>query len=231
MAWSAETAMPSITQGLFGRLRREAGAEWDAYIDHPFVRGLADGTLEPERFKRYLVQDYLYLLQYARCYALAIYKSDTLEGMRTASGIVAGLLLGELTIHVSYCAQWGLDEAALQAEPQSLELLAYSGFLLDRAQAGDLLDLMVVLSACLVGYGEIGSRIAADPATKRDGNPYYAWIQTYSGSAYHDLVGDGLARLEALGATRGAADRFPLLLRDFRTAVRLETAFWDAGSR
>ncbi len=221
--------LPGLEDGLFGRLRQGAAEEWAAYVGHPFVRGLGDGTLAPDRFRHFLVQDYLYLLQYARACALAITKSDTLAEMRAAAQTVSGLLVGELSLHVEYCRGWGLDEAALQAQPASIETLAYAGFVLDRAQSGDLLDLVSVLSACLVGYAEVGARLAVDPGTRRAGNPYLSWIKTYSGPAYVALARDGIARLNALGETRGGEARFPMLLRDFRTAVRLETAFWGGA--
>ena len=226
---NVDTRFPSLTQGLFGRLRQGSAAEWEAYVGHPFVRGLADGSLRPEHFRRFLVQDYLYLLQYARTCALAIHKSDTVEDMRAASATVSGLLDTELSMHLSYCRGWGLDEETLQAEPASIELLAYTGFMLDRAQAGDLLDLLTVLAACLGGYAEVGLRLDADPATRRVGNPYLSWIEMYSGPKYLGLAEAGIARLNRMAEARGGEARFATLLRDFRTTVRLEASFWTGA--
>ena len=113
--------------------------------------------------------------------------------------------------------------------PETIETLAYGRYLLDRGQAGDELDLMVTLSACLGGYGEIGLRLIADPETRLDGNPYRDWIETYAGPDYHRLVRAGLMQLEAVSETHGGAARYPLLLKQFRQAVQLEAAFWDAG--
>ncbi|MCQ8240144.1 TenA family protein [Rhizosaccharibacter radicis] len=227
----ATTRWDDIMQDLFGRLRDGAQGEWHRYTHHPFVLRLADGTLEPERFRRFLIQDYLFLLQYARAGALAIHKSDDVAAMRLAAEGVSTLLAVELPLHVGFCAEWGLDETRLAQEEPSIELLAYGGFLLDRAQSGDLLDLQVALAACLVGYGEIGARLLSDPATRLDGNPFRAWIETYGGEKYQAVAQDGRRRLDALGEARGAEARFGTLLRDFRLAVRLEAAFWDAGSR
>jgi thiaminase/transcriptional activator TenA len=223
--------LPGLTRGLFGRLRADAMTEWNAYVDHPFVRALAAGTLDPDAFRRYLVQDYLFILHYARAYALAIYKSDTPEEMRAAAEMVSGLLNTELSLHVAYCRSWDLDEATLLATPPSLELLAYTGFILDRAQTGDLLDLTVALCACLAGYGEIGTRLMADLNTKRDGNPYFPWIEMYAGEEYQHLVAAGLERLDIVAEARGAAARYPRLLADFRTTVWLEAAFWSGAER
>ncbi|MBB2201256.1 thiaminase II [Gluconacetobacter tumulisoli] len=229
MTWTAERHWPVLAQGLAGRLRRDSAGDWDRFIHHPFVRSLADGTLPEEEFRRFLVQDYLYLIQYARAYALAIYKGATLEDMRSASAIVTGLLDTELALHIAYCASWGLTEADMQGQPESLELLAYTRFILDRAQTGDLLDLIVTLAPCLIGYGEIGARLHADPATRREGNPYWPWIALYSGEKFTGFVEAGIRTLDTLGARYGADARYPMLLSEFRTSVRLEAAFWLAG--
>ena len=229
MSHDIETALPMLGHGLFGRLRRDAASEWNDYVHHPFVRGLGEGTLSADVFRTFLVQDYLYILQYARAYALVIYKSNTLAQMRSAAAVVSGLLSMEVKMHTEFCTGWGLSEAELEGAPESLELLAYSRYLLDRAHAGDVLDLMVALSACLVGYGEIGARLMADPATRREGNPYLPWIETYGGDGYLAIAAEGIDKLDALGTMLGAQARYPLLLKQFRMTVRLEASFWNAG--
>src|SRR5258708_34939 len=67
---------------LFERLRAAAGAVWPAYTRHDFVLLLAKGELPEAAFRRYLVQDYLFLLHFARAWGLAIYKSEKLAEMR-----------------------------------------------------------------------------------------------------------------------------------------------------
>jgi len=219
-----------IEQGLFGRLRRDAAEDWAAYTQHEFVRELARGTLPTEDFRAFLTQDYLYLIHFARAYALAVFKSDTLDDMR-AMAATMGHVLDEMPLHVSFCAGWGLSEADMQREPESLELLAYSRFLIDRGAAGDILELLVALSACVVGYGEVGAVLLADPATVTQGNPYFRWIETYAGEAYAASAMAAMDRLDRVWEARGSEARYPALLRDFRTAARLESAFWRAGQR
>lgn len=227
--FDVDTAMPFLRGTLYSDLRREAGAEWTAYVHHRFVRALADGTLPKDEFLAWMVQDYLYLVHYARAYALLIYKSDTVAQMRSTATIVFGLLTDEMALHRDQLAAAGISEAELERAPEALETIAYGRYLLDRAHAGDMLDLMVTLSACLAGYGEIGLRLLADPGTVRDGNPYLSWIETYGGSTYLQLVQEGLAQLEAVSLDHGGRARFPRLLAQFRQAVRLETVFWNAG--
>jgi len=227
---TARTFLAHIERGLFGRLRRDAHAEWAAYTQHEFVRCLALGTLPAEDFRAFLTQDYLYLIQYARAYALAVCKADTLDDMRALARTM-GHVLDEMQLHVGYCAEWGLTESAMQGAPESLELLAYSRFLTDKGLAGDVLDLLVALAACAVGYGEVGARLMADPATVKEGNPYLRWMEEYASDDYAFSAIAAMETLEHAWAVRGGEARYPLLLKDFRTAARLEAAFWRAGQQ
>ncbi len=221
---------PRLAAGrLFGRLRDDCPQEWHDYTHHPFLGELAAGTLPGSSFRTYLVQDYLYLIQYARAYALAVFKDPDVAGMRRTARLLTDLLDTELGLHIAYCREWGLSEADLQHQPESIELLAYTRFMLDCGQRGDILDLLVSLSACLVGYAEIGLRLAADPATRREGNAYLPWIEIYGGAHYVQLANQGLQRLDELALSHGAEARYPMLLRSFRTTVRLETTFWTPG--
>ena len=229
MAFDFDQAMPFASNTLYGRLRSDSGPVWDAYVEHRFVRELAAGTLAREEFLAWMVQDYLYLIHYARAYALLVFKSDTVAKMRSAATIAFGLLNNEMSLHRQELREAGVTENDLENAAESIETLAYGRYILDRGQAGDELDLMVTLSACLAGYGEIGLRLVADPRTKLEGNPHRPWIETYSGSDYHALVREGLALLEEVSQSRGGTARYPLLLKQFRQAVMLEAAFWDAG--
>ena len=229
MDFDFDTAMPFASNMLYGQLRRDSGPEWGAYVSHRFVRELAAGTLSKDEFLAWMVQDYLYVVHYTRAYALIIYKSATVGQMRSAANIVFGLLNREMSLHRRQLAEAGVTEAQLDAAEESLETLAYARYILDRGQIGDVLDLTVTLSACLAGYGEIGMRLLADPATKLEGNPFRDWIETYGGSEYNALVREGLTRMEELAQALGGAARYPVLLQQFRQAVRLEAAFWDAG--
>lgn len=99
--------IPAFSHGLYGRLRQLAAADWQRYVAHPFVQQLASGTLAENAFRRYLTQDYLFLIHFARSYALLVSKLRTLPEMRAAAASM-NAILNELPLHVGYCAQWGL---------------------------------------------------------------------------------------------------------------------------
>jgi thiaminase/transcriptional activator TenA len=220
-----------LDQGIFGRLRRDAGEAWTDYIRHPFVLALGTGTLPRPAFQHFLRQDYLFLIHFARAYALAGFKSDTLADLRSAAASVTAIVDVEMPLHVGYCAEWGLTEAAMQAEPEALETVAYTRFVLERGLAGDRLDLDVALAPCVVGYGEAVARLLADPATVLQGNPYATWMEAYSSPEYRDVAAATLANLDSQYARRGGEARYPALLTTFVAATRLETAFWNMGWR
>lgn len=216
--------------GLFRRLKAACAAEWQAYTWHLFVQGIADGSLPLPAFRRYLVQDYLFLVQFTRAHALAAYKAESLAAFRDKAAAI-GALLHEMTLHVGYCAEWGIPEAAILVEPEAAETVAYTRWVLDRGVAGDILDLEVALAPCTVGYGEIALAIQASPTRRRDGNPYEGWIAMYAGAEYQALARGAAARLDALGESHGGAARFAGLAADFAKAARLEAAFWQMGLR
>lgn len=214
---------------LFSRLVAAAAGPWRDYTRHEFVLRLADGQLPEPCFRRYLVQDYRFLLHFARAWGLAVYKSDCLSEMRRAQRLVAATLDIEIGLHIDYCRRWGLSQQVLEAAEETPATVAYTRFVLDRGLAGDRLDLEVTLAPCILGYAVIAAERMADPATRRDGNPYREWLDMYAGDEYQSLAAEAEAALDEQFARRGGESRFPALLRDFTAAARLEADFWAMG--
>ena len=215
--------------GLFDRLKSTAAAEWQAYTHHAFTDAMGDGTLPEAAFRRYLVQDYLFLIEFARAYALAIYKSPSLADMREAAAGVAAILDVEMDLHVQLCARWGLAPDMLERATPAAEMLAYTRYVLDTGMRGDLLALKVALAPCVIGYAEIARRLAAIPGALEARNPYAVWIGEYAGDAYQDIAARATAHLDGLGERYVTAAREAELADIFREATRLETDFWAMG--
>jgi thiaminase (transcriptional activator TenA) len=218
-----------MPEGLFARLVTASAEPWRAYTRHDFVALLATGELPEPCFRRYLTQDYLFLIHFARAWGLAIYKSDTLAEMRRAQRLVAATLDIEIGLHIDYCRGWGLSEAMMAAEPEAMATIAYTRFVLDRGLAGDRLDLETALAPCIIGYAVIAAERMTDPATRLDRNPYREWLDMYAGAEYQDLARGAKAALDEQFALRGGDGRFPALAAIFATAARLEADFWQMG--
>jgi thiaminase/transcriptional activator TenA len=214
--------------GLFDRLHDACRPQWDAYVDHAFVRGLADASLPLPAFRHYLGQDYVFLIHYARAWALAVYKSSTLAEMRKATASVKAIVERETGMHVEYCKGWGFSEAQMEALPEDRATMAYTRYVLEKGLQGDLLDLVVALAPCALGYAQIGQRMMAGGA-KLDGNPYRKWIETYGSDDFARTARASADEVDRLWKVRANEGRFAELAKNFEQACRLEAAFWQMG--
>jgi thiaminase/transcriptional activator TenA len=215
----------------FERLKKQASAEWRAYTEHPFTEGLADGSLPEAAFRHYLVQDYLFLIEFARAYALAVYKSPDLADMREAAAGLSAILDVEMNLHVKLCAGWGLSPDDLERAPPASEMLAYTRYVLDAGMRGDLLALKVALAPCVIGYAEIATRLAAKPGANASNNPYSVWIAEYAGAPYQEVAANARTHLDNLAERYVTPAREAELIAIFREATRLEADFWEMGWR
>src|SRR5262245_55618483 len=215
--------------GFFERLKAAASAEWRVYTEHPFTDGMADGLLVEAAFRHYLVQDYLFLIEFARAYALAVYKSPKLADMREAAAGLSAILDVEMNLHVKLCAGWGLSPDDLEQATPAIELLAYTRYVLDTGMRGDLLALQVALAPCVIGYAEIAARLTAQPGAHAETNRYRVWIAEYAGAPYQEVAARARAHLERLADSYATPTREAELIAIFKEATRLEIAFWEMG--
>lgn len=211
----------------FERLKRAAARDWARYVEHRFVREMEAGTLPEAAFRAYLVQDYLFLIQFARANALAAYKSRSLDDLRAARAALDAIL-DEMHLHVRLCAGWGLSPADLEAAPEHPATVAYTRYVLDCGASGDLLDLYAALAPCVIGYAEIGARLGPALAADPD-HPYREWIGEYASDAYQAVARTAIAQLDRLAARSLTEARFGELAAIFAAASRLEADFWQIG--
>jgi thiaminase/transcriptional activator TenA len=217
----------------FTLLRSGCETQWQDYINHDFVKGLSDGTLPQKAFLHYMVQDYVYLVHYARAWAMGVVKAETPEEMRLCAGTVDSLINHEFSLHIKTCKANGLDEDTVFNAKEKLETIAYTRYVLDSGVQGDFLDLILALGPCAFGYGEIGLRVKAQQ-NEGSTNPYQPWIDTYASDKFQEvcvkvgeLVDYAIAR--RIGDNPSQSPRWTRLQQRFTTAVELESAFWGMG--
>lgn len=218
---------------LFETLKARCSAEWDNYTWHDFVEQLGAGTLPLSVFTDYLIQDFHFLVQFARANALATYKSRSLADI-TAAYQATGAILAETELHLRLTERWGIPRSELDAAPEKQATVAYTRYVLDSGMAGDLLDLSVALAPCTIGYAEIGARLqprlAEFGGAEDDGagqHPYGEWISEYSGKEFTAASRAATAQLDALAEGGLSERRLDELTEVFRTATRLEADFWQ----
>jgi thiaminase/transcriptional activator TenA len=210
-----------FSQALFDRAR----PIWAAQLAHPFVRGIADGTLEVERFSRWVRQDYLYLRDFARLFAWAVAKADRLESMGWYAAVLNLTLNTEMALHRTYAARFDISAETLERESMWPTTRAYTDFLVRTAADGDMADLLSALLPCAWGYVHLARELTAGGAAPPDAR-YAEWLAQYSSAEFADAV-DWLRReMNRLvaGATPVKRERLAEL---FVLSSRYELQFWD----
>ena len=210
------------------QLRRAAADVWEAQHAHPFVRGIGDGTLDPERFRFYVRQDYLFLIEYGRSFALACARAPRLELMERFAELAQATLRTEMDLHRAYAADWGISRAELESIRPHTATRAYTDFLLRTAALGDFGELVAALLPCMSGYSELGQQLAQDrrPTEER----YGRWIEMYSGEEFAKLA--SWCREVCDEAAAGASDEGKRRMRDaFVASSRYELEFWESAWR
>ncbi|SDD39365.1 thiaminase (transcriptional activator TenA) [Geodermatophilus telluris] len=187
-----------------------------AALEHPFVTGIADGTLPRERFAGYVAQDAFFLEAFARAYALGVAHSRDRATLEAFADLLAGVR-DELRLHDGYAARWGIDLAGVEPTPATS---AYTEFLLATAALGDVGETCAAMTPCMRLYAHLGQGLVP-----RATGPYREWVDTYADPAFAELA----ATLEAL-LDRLAAGT-PAVRRAYRRAMELELGFFDGAWR
>ncbi|SJX63818.1 related to THI21-Hydroxymethylpyrimidine phosphate kinase, involved in the last steps in thiamine biosynthesis [Sporisorium reilianum f. sp. reilianum] len=203
--------------------------EWTAFVQHPFVLGLADGSLPREAFEWFMKQDYLFLRHYARIWAQAAAAPDnTFEEVSTLAEM-AQAMAEEAKLHLRLCQDsFGISAHELEhGTMESAATLAYTRFVLDTARSSDSLDLLVAVSPCMVGYAQVGLWLAQHRKEGID-KDYAAWIEAYSSHEFQSVVQRAMRLVEAKAAKDAPSPhRLGQLQRTWNAACRLEAGMWD----
>ncbi|KAI0127810.1 thiamine biosynthesis protein-like protein (Thi-4) [Xylariales sp. AK1849] len=205
--------------------RPDVAPVWHRFVNHPFVLGLGNGDLPLLSFKGYLVQDYLYLIHFARANGLASYKAKSMEDIAAGAKIVTHIHT-EMSLHLDYCASFGISKAEIEATDEHMACTAYTRYVLDIGQSEDWLGLQVALAPCLLGYGAIAEMLHHDPRTKTEGNTYWKWILNYVADDYTQAVGTGRSLMER-HAVLQSPSRIEELVKIFIHATKMEIGFWE----
>ena len=168
------------------RLYQAALPIWESYYTHPFVKGIADGSLAHEKFAFYMIQDHKYLLQYAKLFALGVIRADKESDMRVFSNLITATLDTENAVHQSYLAKFGITKEKIDNTPMCLNNESYTNYMLSTGFKGGLAEIAAAVLACSWSYKLIGDYIEKNyPESKQD--EFYAnWVNTYSSQGFRD---------------------------------------------
>ncbi|HSE95482.1 MAG TPA: thiaminase II [Methylomirabilota bacterium] len=213
---------------LTAALRAEADPVWQAQLDHPFVRGIGDGTLDLDRFTHWVRQDYLFLIEYCRLFGLAAARAPDLPTLVRFADLLQATARTEMDLHRAYAREMGISEGELAAERMAPTTRAYTDFLLRVAATGDFAELAAALLPCMWGFAEIGQALRARGLPV---SPHYAkWILMYADPEFAALAGWCRELVDRLGAGADATGR-RRMTDAFLTSSRYEYLFWDMAWR
>ncbi len=198
-----------------------------AILRHPFVRGLTNGSLPRESFRFYVVQDALYLREFARALSITAARAPQDDWIVMFNEHAAGALKVERALHESFFREFGLAPQQVAATPLAPTTLAYASYLLAAAYAAPFHESIAALLPCYWIYWEVGKEL------ERAGSPdplYARWIGTYASAEFGGLVRAVLDATEATAAGLRAGER-DAMRRHFRATSRYEWMFWEMGYR
>jgi thiaminase/transcriptional activator TenA len=198
-----------------------------AILEHPFLRGLTDGSLPRESFKFYAVQDALYLREFARALSLAAARAPEDDWIIMFNEHAAGALKVERALHEGFFKDFGLTPADVARTPLAPTNLAYTSYLLAVAYGSPFHEAMAALLPCYWIYWEVGKELeragSADPLYER-------WIGTYASEEFGAVVRAVLAATDQVAEGLTASER-EAMRGHFLATSRYEWMFWDMGLR
>lgn len=212
---------------LTDRLYAAAKDIWDGYLEQPFVKELGEGTLREDQFRFYMVQDYRYLMQYAKVFAMGVVKARAEDErlMVCFARMVHDTLDGELNIHKTYMARLGIPEQEIVETKSSLVNQSYTSYMLDAAYRGGPLEILTAVLSCAWSYQMIGEHHEKIPGALE--HPLYGeWVAGYSSKEYRESTQEIIDLVNELG--RGISpEREKELVEIFVNCSRYEKDFWD----
>ena len=207
-------------------LKLKANDVWEAAYRHPFVQELGQGILHMEKFQFYLLQDYLYLLSYAKVFALGAVKSDAEWLILKFTDSQYNIICSEMNLHRDYMQSFGISKADIDQVKPALFNRTYTASMLAEGQIGDVAAILVAILPCAWSYADFGQRLAKDYETELLKNPYKTWIDMYASADYYESFAWMFEALDDLciGKTTREKERLEEI---FQSGMEFEYLFWE----
>lgn len=199
---------------------------WPRYLCHPFITQMADGTLPLEKFRYYMLQDYLYLRDYTKILAAILQKADTFEQIRFLSGEIESIPRRNLSHPYSlHATPWSTEEEIRQAHTH-IDNCAYSHYMLCETQNGNVLTGLVALLNCSWSYAYIAEQMVQRYPQALQNKTYGAWFAGYLSEEYRKANQDLIDHIDALAASISPQEE-NRLCELFEKCCLFDLRFWD----
>lgn len=207
------------------RLFQKVEPLWQSYLEHPFVKGIGEGTLEKEKFIHYMKQDYVYLIEYCRVFAIGSAKANDLKTMTMFANLLHGTLNFEMDLHREYARKFGISNEELEATKPSATMTSYTSYMLSQAQLGGVENAVAAVLACAWSYNWIGKELAKWPGALEH-ELYGDWVKTYSSDEFTKLANDCIELINEIAENKPEHELKRLEEIVIKTS-QYEYMFWD----
>ncbi len=204
-------------------LRLAADDCWKASFQHPFVKGIGDGSLPLENFKFYVLQDSYYLTHFSKMQALGASKAGDLQTSARLAAHAQATFEAELSLHEGFSDKLGITEEEKEQFVPSPTAYAYASHMYRSAQVGDLADILAALLPCYWLYYEVGEKLKGSTPEEPI---YQEWIATYGGEWFRELVEEQIQRLDELAELASGTQR-ARMKELFLVSSIYELQFWE----
>ena len=207
----------------FYKLKSSCNKEWSEYTNHKFLSDLVSNKLPDRNFKKYLIQDYVFLHQFLKILSLSVYKSNSFDEISRSVNFIKGIDY-EIKLHVNYCKKWKIPLSSLNDIKVEKDNSAYTDHVLSVGKNGNNLDIFSCLSPCIIGYGEIGFNLSKIKNWKK--SKYSSWIKMYSSKGYQQVAKDNIDYLDIL-FKNNKDKNLTKIKKNFKKSTILERNFWE----
>ena len=207
----------------FYKLKNSCKKEWSEYTNHKFLINLVSSKLPNKNFKKYLIQDYIFLQQFLKILALSVYKSTTFEEIYRSINFIKGID-HEIKLHINYCKKWKIPLKSLNNIKVEKANSSYTDHVLNIGKSGNNFDIFSCLSPCIIGYGEIAYNLTKNKNWKK--SKYSSWIKMYASRDYQQVAKDNINYLDHLLKKNQNIDKTKLI-KNFKKSTILERNFWQ----
>lgn len=198
---------------------------WKAYNEHPFVLGIQNGTLDKNKFRYYIIQDYLYLEDYAKTFAVGVAKAKSLQTANLFAKYIS-VMNGELDVHNGYLARLSVTQEEIDSTPRALDSLSYTSYMLRVAYEEGEAEILAAILSCAYSYEIIAKNIVRNNPDSINDEFYGDWIKGYTSEGYAEENIVLLNEINRLTQTY-TEKQIQHLIDIFVACSRYELAFWE----
>ena len=207
----------------FYKLKNGCKKEWSEYTNHKFLIDLVNNELPNKNFKKYLLQDYVFLQQFLKILALSVYKSTSFEEINRSVNFIKAID-HEIKLHINYCKKWKIPLKSLNNIKVEKANSSYTDHVLNIGKSGNNFDIFSCLSPCIIGYGEIAYNLTKNKNWKK--SKYSSWIKMYASRDYQQVAKDNINYLDHLLKKNQNIDKTKII-KNFKKSTILERNFWQ----